>query len=93
MYCSRRRQLFSDYLERVQALAVEMELVLKASEEQSATDDGESWFRVERNSQEVKVVLVREQERNNHRVLVEEARIQCDIARLAVESHIVNHGC
>lgn len=92
MFCSRRRQLFTDYLERVQALAVEMELVLKASERQPETEGGEGRFFVEQSREEVRIVL-RGQERTNHRVLVEEARIQCDIARLAVESHIVNHGC
>jgi hypothetical protein len=92
MFCSRRQQLFTDYLERVQALAVETELLLKAGEKERETVGNDSPFRVEHSREEVKIVL-RGQERGNHRLVVEESRIQCEIARLAVESHVLNHGC
>lgn len=101
MECARRRQLLTDCLERVQALAVEMELMLKISEKEpeapssggSGGGGADNWFRVEQTPQEVKIVLVRDRESNNGWLRIEEARIQCDIARLALETHMANHRC
>jgi hypothetical protein len=68
MACEQKRRLLADYLERVQALSVQAELLLNTLEKSS---DG--W------SQEW--------------LSMEEARINCDIARLALSSHTASHGC
>ncbi len=86
MECVRKRQLLTDCLERVQALAVEMELLIRVSEQ-------EKWFRVEQTAQEVKIVLTPDRKSNCGWLRMEEARIQCDIARLALDTHIATHGC
>ena len=93
MVCSRRRQLLADYLERVQALAVEMELLLRSSDKHAEEEGADGWYRVEQAPQEVKIVLVRDKESPSGWMRVEEARIQADIARLAMETHMVNHRC
>jgi hypothetical protein len=93
MVCSRRRQLLADYLERVQALAVEMELLLRNGDKQPEEEAADGWYRVEQAPQEVKIVLVRDKEAAAGWLRVEEARIQSDIARLALETHMANHRC
>jgi hypothetical protein len=93
MVCSRRRQLLADYLERVQALAVEMELLLRSSDKRIDEEGTDGWYRVEQAHQEVKIVLVRDKESASGWMRVEEARIQSDIARLALETHLANHRC
>ena len=93
MVCSRRRQLLADYLERIQALAVEMELLLRADDKQPGNEPNDSLFRVEQTSQEVRIVLARDEEAEAAWLRVEEARIQADIARLALETHMSSHRC
>lgn len=93
MVCSRRRQLLADYLERVQALAVEMELLLRTDEKNPGSETNESMFRVEHSAQEVRIVLARDEEAEAAWLRVEESRIQADIARLALETHMATHRC
>lgn len=92
MACSRRRQLLADYLERVQALAVEMELLLRA-DDKPGCEGKDSLFRVEHSSQEVRIVLARDEEGEAAWLRIEESRIQADIARLALQTHMASHHC
>jgi len=69
MACERKRQLLTDYLERIQALATQAELLLDTLESHSTGNGGQEWFRLE------------------------QARISCDIARLALDNHTSSHGC
>jgi hypothetical protein len=69
MVCEQRHHLLADYVERMQALAIEAELLVDALEESRDGDWAEGWQRVE------------------------QARINCDIARLALSAHISVHGC
>jgi hypothetical protein len=65
MVCSRRRQLLADYLERVQALAVEMELVLRLSDNPQAEA---GWLRVEESRIQADIArLALETHTTNHR--------------------------
>jgi hypothetical protein len=66
--CKQKRQLLADYVERVQALAVETEMLFQ-SYDRLAGDLGDRWYRVE------------------------QARINCDIARLALGTHTSTHRC
>ncbi len=93
MVCTRRRQLLADYLERVQALAVEMELLLREEDKLTEEENPDGWYRVEQGPQEVRVVLLRGRETAMGWLRIEEARIQSDIARLALETHMANHHC
>ena len=68
MVCDEKRQLLVDFLERAQALSVEVELLLQEIE-QEVNDESEGWFRLE------------------------QARIHCDIAHLALLTHLNSHGC
>jgi hypothetical protein len=47
MNCAEKRQLLGDYLERTQALAVEVELLLDATEGSSKEDESAAWVRLE----------------------------------------------
>ncbi len=67
--CKQKRQLLADYVERVQALAVETEMLFQAYDRQPGEELGDRWYRVE------------------------QARINCDIARLALGTHTSNHRC
>ena len=67
--CEQKRRLLADYVERVQAMAVETEMLYRAFDRDREEDLRDRWYRVE------------------------EARINCDIARLALGSHITGHGC
>jgi hypothetical protein len=93
MTCGRKRQLLTDYLERVQAFAVELELHLKANEKEPEAEGCENWFRVEQTPGSVKIVMLNDAQGSNGWLLVQEARIQCDIARLALETHTTGHRC
>jgi hypothetical protein len=66
--CALKRQLLEDYVERVQALAVESELLL-AIDKNSGGDLTARWLRIE------------------------QVRIACEIARLALVNHSNEHGC
>jgi len=66
--CSLKRQLLEDYVERVQALAVESELLL-IFDEDSEGNLVERWQRIE------------------------QVRITCEIARVALVNHTDEHGC
>ena len=93
MVCSRRRQLLADYLERVQALAVEMELRLRDDDRQPMSESNEQWYRVEQDADQVRIVLHRDKEADAGWRRIEEARIQAEIARLALETHMASHRC
>lgn len=67
--CKQKRQLLADYVERVQALAVETEMLFQAHDTHTSEDLGARWYRVE------------------------QARINCDIARLALGTHTSTHHC
>jgi hypothetical protein len=69
MVCKEKRQLLADFVERIQALAIEAELFLEAADKNSEEDLDHRWF------------------------LMERAKINCDIARLALGSHTTTHGC
>jgi hypothetical protein len=69
MNCAEKRSLLGDYLERTQALAVEVELLLNATEVNSREEEAAAWVRLE------------------------QARIHCDIAHLALLNHLTSHGC
>jgi hypothetical protein len=69
MTCGQKRQLLSDYLERTQALAVEVELTLQTIEGNSPEEESGAWVRLE------------------------QARIHCDIAHLALLNHLTSHSC
>jgi hypothetical protein len=84
--------LLADYLERVQALAVEMELLLRLGDKHPDAGN-ESAFRVEQTTDEVRIVLARDPDADKGWLRMEEARIQADIARLALETHMTNHRC
>jgi hypothetical protein len=85
--------LLADYLERIQALAVEMELLLRDGDRAPEQEDSDAWYRVEHGAEEVKIVLVRDTEGEAGWLRIEEARIQSDIARLALETHKASHRC
>ena len=67
--CEQKRQLLANYVERVQAFAIEAELLYAAFDEDREGDLSSRWF------------------------MMEQARINCDIARLALGSHMSGHGC
>lgn len=69
MTCEHKRQLLADYLERIQALAIQAELLLDTVDADFNGDRNKEWFRME------------------------QARISCDIARLALGDHTSSHGC
>jgi hypothetical protein len=69
MDCAEKKQLLADYLERTQALAVEVELLLEAVENGIEGNESDHWFRAE------------------------QTRIHCEIARLALGTHMSGHGC
>jgi hypothetical protein len=47
MECPEKRQLLADYLERTQALAVEVELLLEAVDKGIEEGESDHWFRAE----------------------------------------------
>lgn len=67
--CDQKRQLLADYVERVQALAVQTEMLCNAFDDDSQQELSDRWHRLE------------------------QARINCDIARLALGTHLSGHGC
>jgi hypothetical protein len=70
-----------------------MELLLRVGDKMPEQDNSDAWYRVEQSPEEVRVVLVRDQEGEAGWLRIEEARIQSDIARLALETHMANHRC
>ncbi len=67
--CEKQGQLLADYAERVQALAIEAELLLDAFHKDWDEDRSFRWHRLE------------------------QARINCDIARLALDTHTSGRRC
>jgi hypothetical protein len=47
MICAEKRQLLEDYLERAQALAIEVELLLQAIQNDSKDEESAAWVRLE----------------------------------------------
>ena len=47
MICIEKRKLLEDYLERAQAVAVEAELLLQATQEGSGEEESAAWARLE----------------------------------------------
>jgi len=48
MTCEQKRQLLTDYLERIQALAVQAELLLESVERNSEDEPSREWLRMEK---------------------------------------------
>jgi hypothetical protein len=67
--CAEKSRLLADYAERVQALAVQAELILDSLEKEWEEGGSHRWHRME------------------------QARIKCDIAHLALSIHTSDHGC